>query len=71
MILGAIEISKRSTRLSVVEIADGDSFQIVERNHRLTAKLDNLERLTALLVAEIDYAREMGAQSVEVSVESS
>lgn len=71
MILGAIEISKRSTRLSVVEIANGDSFPITERNHAVNAKLENLERLTALIVAEIESARELGAEIVEVSAESS
>jgi len=70
LILGAIEISKRSTRLSVVEVTGGDSFRMNERNHAITARLDNLERLTALITAEVEAARGMGVETVEISAES-
>lgn len=66
MILGAVEISSRSTRLSVVDVTPEGSERVTERCHSLTAKLDNLERLTALVMAEIEIARDLGAERVEV-----
>jgi len=69
LILGAIEISTRSTRLSVVDVTAGDSFRMLERVHAVSAKLANLERLTALLMAEIEAARELGAERIEVLAE--
>lgn len=66
MILGAVEISTRSTRLSVVDVSPGGSARITERNHGITAITGNAERLTALLMAEVEIARDLGAESVEV-----
>ncbi len=64
MILGAVEISTRSTRLSVVEVTPGGSTRITERSHGITAITGNAERLTALVMAEVEAARELGAESV-------
>jgi exopolyphosphatase/pppGpp-phosphohydrolase len=66
LILGAVEISSRSTRLSVVDVTPGESERIAERCHSITAKLDNSERLTALVMAEVEIARDLGAESIEV-----
>lgn len=70
MILGAIEISSRSTRLSVAEVGERDSARLLERVHAVTADLGNLERLSALLMAEIELARDFGAGRIEVVAEA-
>lgn len=66
MILGAVEISARSTRLSVADVTPGGSSRITERSHGITAITGNAERLTALVMAEVEAARELGAESVEI-----
>lgn len=66
MILGAIEISTRSTRLGVVDVTPGGSSCVTERSHAITAITGNSERLTALVMAEVETARDLGAESVEV-----
>lgn len=66
MILGVIEISLRSTRFSVTEIAPGSSRVRLDRSHGLTAGPDNVDRLTALLMAEVEVARELDVDRIEV-----
>lgn len=66
MILGAFEIGLRSTRLVVSDVGARSSRMLVERDQRLTARLDNIDRLGALLMAEVEAARDAGAERVEV-----
>ena len=66
MILGAIDISKRATRLKVAEVGTGDSVRLLERSSLVSAELSNCDRLSALLMAEIEAARDAGADHVEV-----
>lgn len=66
MILGAIEISKRTTRLRVAEVGSGSSRRLVDRSSLVSAQLRNSDRLSALLMAEIEAARDAGAERVEV-----
>jgi hypothetical protein len=66
LILGAIQISQRSTRLRVAEIGEESSSRLLDRSSRVSAELRNAERLTALLMAEIEAARDAGAVRVEV-----
>ncbi len=66
LILGAVEISTRSTRLSVVNITPGASARVAERSHGITATTGNADRLTALVMAEAEAARDLGAESVEI-----
>ncbi|MGK2955257.1 MAG: hypothetical protein ACSLFI_06260 [Solirubrobacterales bacterium] len=61
-----MEISSRSTRLSVVDLTADGAERITERCHSITAKLDNSERLIALVMAEIEIARDLGAETIEV-----
>lgn len=70
MILGAIEISTRLTRLSVIDIDGNNSATLLERSHAVSAELANLERLSALLMAEVERARDLGADRVEVIASS-
>jgi len=70
LILGAIEISNRSTRLTVADVGERDSARILERVHAVSAKLKNLERLSALLMAEVEAARDLGAERIEVYAEA-
>lgn len=66
MILGAIQISLRSTRLSLSDVTSGSSRRITERTHAVTANVANVDRLGALLMAEVEAARDMGAENVDV-----
>lgn len=66
MILGAIEISKRATRLRVAEVSPGSSRRLLDRSSLVVAELANADRLSALLMAEIEAARDAGAGTVEV-----
>lgn len=66
MLLGAVEIGLRSTRLTVSDVGRRFSRAVVHRDHRLTARLDNLDRLGALVMAEVESAREAGARRVEL-----
>lgn len=66
MILGAIEISLRSTRFTLSEVTSDSAVRIVERSHGVTAGVEGLDRITALLMAEVEYARDQGAESIEV-----
>ncbi len=66
MILGAIEISKRTTRLRVAEVEAGSSRLVLDRSSLVSAELRNCDRLSALLMAEIEAARDSGADRVEV-----
>lgn len=70
MILGAIEISDRSTRLTVADVGERDSVRLLARVHAVSAKLKNLERLSALLMAEVEAARDLGAERIEVFAET-
>lgn len=67
MILGAIEISLRSTRFSLAEVTPCSATRITERRHAVTANIDGLDRIAALIMAEVENARESGAERVEVS----
>ncbi len=66
MILGVLEISLRSTRFTVTEVAPDSSRFVLSRSHGLTAGPENADRLMALLMAEVEVAREMGADRIEV-----
>lgn len=66
MILGAIQISKRSTRLRVAEVETASSRRLIDRSSLVSAELRNLERLTALLMVEIEAARDAGASRIDV-----
>ncbi len=66
LILGAIEISLRSTRFSLSEVSSGSARRIVERRHAVTAGVDGLDRISALIMAEAECARDHGADRVEV-----
>jgi len=66
LILGAIEISLRSTRFSLSEVSSCSAGRIVERSHGVTANVDGLDRLTALIMSEVEYARDQGAERVEL-----
>lgn len=66
LILGAIHISERVTRLRVAEVGATGSRRLIDRSSLVSAELDNCERLTALLMAEIEAARDAGALEVDV-----
>lgn len=66
MILGAIEISLRSTRFSLSEATRTSATRLVERSHGVTAGIEGLDRITAVIMAEVEYARDRGADSIEV-----
>lgn len=66
MILGAIEISLRSTRFSLSEVTSGSARRIVERRHAVTAGVDGLDRISALIMAEAECARDHGADWIEI-----
>ncbi len=66
MILGAIEISLRSTRFSLSEASGGSVRRIVERSHGVTAGIDALDRISALIMSEVECARDEGAELIEV-----
>jgi len=66
LILGAIEISKRTTRLRVSEAGPSSSRRLLDRSSLVSAELRNCDRLSALLMSEIEAARDAGADRVEV-----
>jgi len=66
LILGAIEISLRSTRFSLSDATADSVVRIVERSHGVTAGIEGVDRITALIMAEVEYARDHGAESIEV-----
>lgn len=66
LILGALEISLRSTRLSLSEVSSSAANRIVERSHGVTAGIDALDRISALIMAEVEFARDQGAEGIEV-----
>ncbi len=66
MILGAIEISLRSTRFSLSEVTSGSARRIVDRRHSVTATVGGLDRLSALIMTEVECARDHGVDQVEV-----
>ncbi len=66
MILGAIEISLRSTRTVLSRVSPDSATRILDRSHGITAGVEALERLSALLMAEIENSRDMGAEKIEV-----
>ncbi len=66
MILGAIEISLRSTRFSLSEVSACSTDRIVERSHAVTAAIDGLDRISALIMAEVEFARDRGADRIEI-----
>lgn len=66
MILGAIEISLRCTSFSLSEVTPDAATRIVERNHGVTPGIDSVDRLTALIMTEVEFAREHGAGQIEV-----
>ncbi len=67
MLLGAIQISQRTTRLRVTEVSGTDSRRLLDRPHRVSAVPRNLDRLTALLMSEVEAARGEGAERIEVT----
>ena len=67
MILGAIEISSRSVRFCVADVGSNASTRVTERFHTIKALPENLERLTAILMAEAEAARGMGVERLEVT----
>jgi len=66
LILGAIHISERVTRLRVADVGRGDSRRLIDRSSLVRAELRNCDRLSALLMAEVEAARDAGAVEVEV-----
>lgn len=67
MILGVIDIGLRSTRFTISEITPDSTRALLIRNHGLTVGLDSIDRLSALLMAEVELAREeYGVARVEV-----
>jgi hypothetical protein len=66
LILGAIHISERVTRLRVAEVGATGSSRLIDRSSLVSAELHNCERLTALLMAEIEAARDAGAIEIDV-----
>jgi len=66
LILGAIEISLRSTRFSLAEVTSRSTAAITERRYSVTAGIEGLDRISALIMAEAEFAREQGAESIEV-----
>lgn len=66
MILGALEISLRSTRFSLSEVSACSARRIVERSHGVTASVDGLDRISALIMSEVEFARDEGANRIEV-----
>lgn len=66
MILGAVEIGLRSTRLAVSDVGARSSRVLLERDHSVSARLDNIDRLGALLMAEAEAARDVGAERIDV-----
>jgi hypothetical protein len=67
LILGAIQIAQRTTRLRVTEVDGRLSRRLLDRPHRVSAELRNCDRLTALLMAEVEAARDAGAERIEVT----
>ena len=61
MILGAIEISSRSVRFCVADVGSNASTRVTERFHTIKALPENLERLTAILMAEAAADPELAA----------
>lgn len=39
---------------------------MVERSHAVTARVESLDRITALIMSEVEFARDQGAETVEV-----
>jgi hypothetical protein len=66
LILGAIHISERVTRLRVADVGEDRSRRLIDRSSLVSAELRNCDRLSALLMAEIEAARDAGAVAVEV-----
>ncbi len=66
MILGVFDISLRSTRFTVTEVLPDSSRIRVARSHGLTAGPESVERLSALLMAEVEVARDLGVDQFEV-----
>lgn len=51
---------------SLSEATSSSVTRIVERSHGVTAAVDGLDRITALIMAEVEYARDHGAERIEV-----
>jgi len=66
LILGAIHISERFTRLRVAEVDSSSSSRLIDRSTPVSARLNNCDRLTALLMAELEAARDAGAVEINV-----
>jgi hypothetical protein len=66
LILGAIHISERVTRLRVADVGSTRSRRLIDRSSLVSADLGNCDRLSALLMAEIEAARDAGAVEVDV-----
>lgn len=66
MLLGVIEISLHSTRVSASDVGPGTSSRLLAREHAIAGRQENLERLTSLLMAEVETLRDLGVQKIEV-----
>lgn len=67
MLLGVIEISLRSTRVSAADVGTETSSRLLVREHAIAARQENIERLTSLLMAEVEMLRDLGASGIEVT----
>ncbi|HNC06249.1 MAG TPA: hypothetical protein PLS38_08100, partial [Solirubrobacterales bacterium] len=47
-------------------MSSGSTRRIVERSHKVTAGIDGLDRISALIMSEAEFARDQGAGRVEV-----
>lgn len=70
MILGVLEISSRSVRFCVTDVGASSSTRILERFHTIKPTQANLERLTAILMAEAEAARELAVGRIDVTAGS-
>lgn len=67
MLLGAVQISLLSTRICVSDVGTGDSSRLFDREHEVAARPANLDRLTSLLMAEVEVLRDLGVERIEVT----
>lgn len=66
MLLGVIKISLRSTRVWAADVGPERSSRLLGREHQIAGRQENVERLTALLMAEVEVLRDLGVSRIEV-----
>jgi exopolyphosphatase/pppGpp-phosphohydrolase len=66
LILGAIHISERALRLRVADVESDGSRRVIDRTSLVRAELRNCDRMSALLMAEAETARDAGVVDLEV-----